>query len=1219
MSASVVAVDVGGTFTDVAVVGPDGAFRTCKVLTNTQAPEAAVALALESLIPGDVGWSRVLHGTTVATNALLERKLPRVALLTTRGFRDTLHIRRRKREKMFALAWRPAPALVPRELICEVEERIAADGSVVTVLTEEELHRVGEWVKEQGIETVAVALLHAFSNASHERAIANHLAEIAPEVVVTLSSDVDPQPGEYERSSTAVVHAALKPVLSRYVERLEETLAQGGEFGGLFVMQSSGGLATARQIIEEPARAVESGPAAGALYAGIVATDLGLPKAISFDMGGTTAKACLLEGGVPSETGELRVGAGMNAGDAFAERGGHPIRYRALDLVEVGAGGGSLCSIDGGGVLHVGPESAGADPGPVAYGRGGVVPTVTDANVVLGFYESQSGGLELDAASARAAISEHVAAPLGLSVEDAAWLIFRIANSNMIGAIHAVSSERGRDPADYALLAFGGGGPTHAPMIALELGIETVVIPELAETFSAVGLHTCPIQRDGTRAVLTPLRALALETLEYECASLEDEISAAMAADGVRGVSLSRSIDVRLSGQTSSLRIAVPTSDSDHDLQRDVAGAFGTAYEREYGRATHSSDIEVVAVHVRGEVRPTAVGGGGVSEPTSRESRQVRMYLGPDHGWVSCERLRAAALSDTDEIRGPALLDLTQATILVPPGATARRERASSSIRLTLDAAVPQAEPAEAAVLRPALDLFKNQLGAIVNRMAHTVRRTSFSILVKDMDDFSVALCDARGRVVYQGLGVLMHLASVETVMQALDDAGCLPLNPGDIALLNDPYHGGSHLPDFCVVAPAYVDGTLVAYTVAIAHMTDIGGMTGGSFMFGARELLQEGLVIPPVKLYADGHINAAVVDIIARNVRAPHEVEGDTQALVAATTRGALSVQELARELGTSRLVASMEDLIAYAGDRGRSELAALGTAEGVFSDYLNDNGVSDEPVKLSCRMRIADGEVFVNLTDCDPQQPSGINAMKGTTRSAAVWCCRTQMSEDFPDNHGLYELIHVETRPGTVVDAQDNAPVANRGLCTYRLTDCVFGAMAQMFPEGVPAAGDGSSDPITFAGRRDDGSSFVMVDSVGCTTGGGPWGDGYAGMAHPFGNGRNNPVEVLELRYPVRVVRAEIEWGTGGEGRFRGGDRVTREYELLCESAEVAVRSDRQRFLPWGLQGGGPGAAAMNVLTTAAGERHELPAKHVFRMERHDRLARRGASGGGYGEQQT
>jgi 5-oxoprolinase (ATP-hydrolysing) len=1211
----VISVDVGGTFTDVAVVWPDGVLETRKVSTDARAPEEAVALALEQLaLTKSGGWGRVLHGTTVATNALLERKLPRVGLLTTRGFADTLQIRRRKREKIYSLAWRPAPPLVPRELICEVEERVAADGMVVTALTDAELYRVAEWIDATGVETVAVAFLHSYVNSAHEFSVARHLADVAPLLPVTLSSDVDPEPGEYERSSTVVAHAALKPVLSRYVERLQEVVAAGESTAQLFVMQSSGGLATARQIIEQPARAVESGPAAGVLYAGSLAKTLGLLKAISFDMGGTTAKACLLEDGVAKETDELRVGGEMNAGETFVEKGGHPIRYRALDLVEVGAGGGSVCSIDEGGVLHVGPQSAGADPGPAAYGRGGVVPTVTDANVVLGLYESERGGIDLDVDRARAAIVEHVAVPLGLSAEDAAWLVVQVANSNMIGAIHAVSSERGRDPTDYALVAFGGGGPTHAPMIAAELGLTTVVVPEVAEVFSAVGLNTCPIQRDVKRAMPKPLRDVAVEPLDTALCALEAEVRGAMAADGVSGVVLTRGMDVRLTGQTSTLRLPVPACSSDAEFQEHVTRAFRSLYEQEYGRASHSDAIEVTAVYVRGEAIPATATFRYASDQKEPEPRSARIYLGPQHGWISCQRRRARTLTPTEVVLGPALLDLEQATILVPPGASARRDLASS-IRVTLGPKTAPEDSSATVAVRPALDLFKNQLGAIVNRMAHTVSRAAFSTAVKEMHDFSVALCDARGRVIYQGLGILMHLASVGSAMRALDEGGWLPLKRGDVALLNDPYHGGSHLPDFFVITPAYAEDTLVAYTVAIAHMTDVGSMSAGSFMFGTRELLQEGLVIPPVRLYESGRLNTAVVDLIKRNVRFPREVEGDIQSLVAATARGAISIEELARERGTGHVIASMAELISYARDRGRSELAALGVAEAEFTDYLNDNGVSDDPVKLSCRVRIADGKAIVDFTGCDVQQPSSINAPHSSARSAALWGIRTQMAEDFPDNEGFYELVEVRTKPGTVADARDDAPVANRGLSVFRLADCVSGAMASMFPDRMPAAGDGSGDPITFAGYRDDGSYFVLLDVSGGTTGAGPWGDGYAGMAPPLANARNNPVEVLEGRYPIRVLRVEIEHGTGGDGHYRGGDSVTCEYELLCESAEVAVRCDRQRFPPWGLAGGGHGQPARHVLITASGERQELPAKHAFRMNRHDRLTRRSASGGGYG----
>ena len=442
-----IAVDIGGTFTDVVVLRADGQMDYTKVSSDPDAPARAVAAVLDQIREAspEATWDHVLHATTVGTNALLEGKTPDVVLVTTSGFRDVLQFRRLKRANLYSIDWDPPQPLVPRDQIFEVEERIDARGGVITSLDEIELARLTDFVRDTRATSVAVCLLHSYVNDLHERTIAEHLNRELPDRFVTTSSSVGPHMGEYERTSTTVVHAALKPVLSEYVGELEATVRVSGS-SKLFVMQSNGGLATSRQIIEQPGRAIESGPAAGAMFAAGLMREMEIPHAIAFDMGGTTAKACLLEDGMPSETDRLHVGGEAHTGEGFKEGGGYVITGAAIDLVEVGAGGGSLCHVDEQGVLHVGPSSAGAVPGPAAYGRGGEVPTVTDADLVLGYLPegANSANVTLDGSLARDALPmKHVAEPLGVPVEEAASLVIQVANSNMMRAIQAVSSERG--------------------------------------------------------------------------------------------------------------------------------------------------------------------------------------------------------------------------------------------------------------------------------------------------------------------------------------------------------------------------------------------------------------------------------------------------------------------------------------------------------------------------------------------------------------------------------------------------------------------------------------------------------------------------------------------------------------------------------------------------------------------------------------------------------
>ena len=1109
------AIDVGGTFTDVALRFADGRVWRTKIPTQIGVPAESIRAVLDAL-PDDVPpqLRHVLLGSTLGTNALVEGKLPRVGLLTTSGFRDVLQFRRlRRTESLYSLSWQPPQQIIPRDLILEVDERIGADGAVVTPLLEDELERILAWVADASLDSLAVCLINAPANPDHERLIDERLGRQLG-VPITLSSDVDPTTGEYERTSTTVIHAALKPVLGGYLASVNDGLKEASSSSRLYVMQSSGGLAASDQIVAEPARAIESGPAAGALFAGAMAERAGLDRAVSFDMGGTTAKACLLEHGRPAEADALWVGEKGRFGEGFSDRGGYVVRGQTVDIVEVGAGGGSICSVDPAGVLHVGPMSAGSNPGPAAYGRGGDLPTVTDADLVLGFLEpATAAGITLDHGRATAAIGRHVADSLAIPVEEAAWLIHEVANSNMRRAIEAVTSDRGRDPVNYSLIAFGGAGPTHAAGVARALGMREVLVPESADAFSAVGLHECEIRRDVIHAYrrgVDEVDQIALMT-EYE--RLEEQMALAV-VDAPVDAQLQQMVDVRFDGQASSLTIDLPDVVPEK-LGTTIANEFIASHLREYGHATEGSEVEIVALRLRllagfgkGETRPVP----GPSVPP----RAARAYFGPLHGWSDCIRVSPSDLAGS-ATPGPLLVQLGQATAVVPPDATASVDEAGQ-LRISLPESVSRRHESWAG--RSSLQLFKNALGAVVDRMAYTVARTAFSQTISETHDFAVGICDESGRVVAQDLGILLHLTTLASGLEEIYKSDLPPLQDDDVVVLNDPYAGGTHLPDVAVVVPVFLNGALIAHTVAVGHMVDIGGVEAGSLTLSSAQLRNEGLILPPLRLYDRGILNESVVKILRRNIRQPREVLGDLEALVAAARTGNQRIKRLASEVGVESFLALVGDLQTYVNERAREEIAGLGNAEAEFTDYVDDDGVSDTPIKLHAKLRLDEGEVYCDLSGCSPQVRSGINSVRGTTRSVLQWAIRTQLSDDFPDNHGLLSLLHLTTVPGTVVDASDDAPVVARSVIAFRLADCLQGALAKMFPERIPAIGD-SLHPVSISGRRQDGSTFVVHDNVGGTSGASPSGDGIEGVTSALANARNVSVELLEANTPVRVRR--------------------------------------------------------------------------------------------------
>jgi 5-oxoprolinase (ATP-hydrolysing) len=1212
------ALDIGGTFTDIAIVDNDGRLATFKVPTDSGAPVDAVLTALDHIgkLHDLSSWSQLLHGTTIGTNSLLEGKAPTVGLITTKGFRDVLQLRRVKRENLFSIDWDPPSPLVPRQRIFELDERIDADGSLVQELTAQEIQRAVEWVSACECASVAICLLNSYIHPAHEQELGAAISAAFPTAHVTLSSQVSPEVGEFERTSTTVAHAVLKPVLSDYLECLvRECFRDSKADRGIFVMQSNGGLATARQIIDLPANAVESGPAAGALCAARIARDLNIQNAISMDVGGTTAKACLIEDGRPHETAELRVGGGVHAGEGLKDEGGYVIRGQALGIVEVGAGGGSLCSVDEQGVLQVGPESAGADPGPAAYGLGGECPTVTDANVVLGYLveADTTGAVRLDRGLAQEAIRKHVAEPLGVEVQDAAWLIHRLANNNMMTALQAVSSERGRNPSKYSLIAFGGGGPTHAVAIARELGITEVVVPAFSDVLSAVGLHYCPVKRNMVMPIASSLSSLNLQLIESNFCSREALLLRQFEIDDISIGRMTRYLDLRFKGQSRPLTVEVRIEDL--SSSETIEAAFHVAYLAEYGYCDANAEVEVVAARVEAQ----GSYGDQAFEPAIEAKRNVsvtsaRAYFGADTGWISCQRYDAGALESNSPVVGPALIQIGQSTAVMPSGSSASiDELGNLLIRIESERATTLPGGWEG---RAGIQLFRNALRVIVDRMTYAVSRTAYSSVIYESGDFAVGICDRDGRVLDQGTGALILLGCVRSAMQELRKTRMWPLSEGDVVLLNDPQYGGTHLPDCVLARPVYLASELVGYVVVVGHMSDIGGSQPGSFAIGASELLQEGVVIPPVRLCENGVVNQDLLGLLQRNVRVPDAFTGDLNALLSAGQLGCDLFRQFVADNGAEHVRNLGSQLIDYAKERGERELSLIPNGEATFEDYLDDDGVSGNPAKLKVRIRIRGGRVTFDFRGSSSQIAAGINLTLGGVFATVQTCLRTQMSEDYPDNEGFFDLIEVIAEKGSILNPTSAAPVANRAVTAFRLSECIYGALAQLLPDRIWAAGVGSSSIVTLAGNRLDGSLFSFVDVICGTTGARPHKDGYEGLAPTLGNGRNTPAEVLEANFPVRIIAYSIVPNTGGRGKWRGGNAIRREYAILCDSAYAYIRSDRRLIPSWGLQGGEPGSPGGTYLVQTDGSENLLGIYQPLVVHRGERLIWQSAGGGGFGD---
>ena len=674
-----IGVDIGGTFTDIVLLGADGKVHTKKISSSVDNYARAIVDGLTELfsetgLAGDA-MEEIRHGTTVASNAILEHKGARTGLITTAGFRDVLEIRTLRMPRLYDLTWTKPAALVDRYLRRVVDERIDAQGNVQRALDLKDAEQAVQALLDERVDTIAVCLLHSYANPVHEIAIRDLIRKMAPTIPVSISYEVLPEIKEYERTSTTVINAYVMPVVTGYLEALREGLDDARIVAPLLLMQSNGGLTTDRAAIERPMNIIESGPAGGVVGAQALARAMHLPKVITFDMGGTTAKASIVEDGEVTRTAEYAVGAGIMIGSRLLTGAGYTLKVPAIDLAEVGAGGGSHVWIDPGGSLQVGPESAGASPGPVCYDQGGLIPTVTDANVVLGYINPQhlvGGALKLNAEKAGRVFEETIARPLGMSIEQAAFGAHQIAASNMIRAIKAVSTERGRDAREFELFAFGGNGPLFACGMAAALGMSGVIVPPCAGLFSSFGLLYADVEHHYGRTFRRLLRKCDLGEVERAWATLAQQATEQLAVEGYTGqrARLRRSAALHYQGQTYELTVPVPDGRIDEQMVAYLEEAFGAEHEKTYGhRAGREEPVELVTIQLVGQgirTGPAIPERVHSSRPEPHPPAPRRAYFGTQTGWVQTPVMRRTDLSRSRD--GPVIIEEYDATCVVPPG-----------------------------------------------------------------------------------------------------------------------------------------------------------------------------------------------------------------------------------------------------------------------------------------------------------------------------------------------------------------------------------------------------------------------------------------------------------------------------------------------------------------------------------------------------------------------
>ena len=1220
--------DIGGTFTDFVLSDPaTGALRLHKRLTTPEDPAVGALAGLRQILDeADASFgavAEIVHGTTLVTNAVIERKGARLGLLTTAGFRDVLEAGTEQRYDIYDLFLTYPDPLVQRRHRLEVVERIDRDGQVVTALDEETVRAACRTLRDAGVEAVAICFLNAYREPRHERAAAAIVAEALPGIPVSVSSDVVAEMGEYARCVTTCANAYVQPLMTTYLRRLDQALRAEGFGGALRLMHSAGGLVSLEAAAGFPIRLLESGPAGGALAAALLGARAGHADLLAFDMGGTTAKACLIENGRAEIAPMLEAGREQR----FKKGSGLPIKAATVDMIEIGAGGGSIAAIDAVGLLRVGPHSAGAAPGPACYGRGGTKPTVTDANLVLGYYDPAfflGGTMALDVAAARTAIAG-IAAPLGLSVEQAAWGIHKVVVESMADAARVYLVERGKDPRRYAMVGFGGAGPAHAAEVARALGMAELVVPPASGAASALGFLVAPLSASRVRS--QPLRlnpAPNLGAAEALLQALEADARHELVAAGATGdLVVQRAADMRLVGQMHEIAVLLPADALVAGSLPMLLAGFTAAYTARYAALQDGARIEIVnfRVTVTGPTPELALDHGTAGGMARKGERQA-WFEDRFHATAVYDRY---ALTQADVVAGPAIIEEREATTIVAPGDTLRVD-AAGNLRIAIGAAstmalvrpeMSQAEARAAIEADPiALEIMWSRLTTVVDEMWITIIRTAFSLIIAESQDFACELLDPTGETLAHSPRAMpvFNLTLPRAVKALLARFPVETLRPGDMLVTNDPWLCAGHLFDIAVVSPVFRDGRVVALVGTVGHVADIGGTRDS---LRAREIFDEGLQIPPMKLARAGVDNEDLFTIIGENVRNPRQVIGDIQAFMSANRIGAQRLLAFMDEYGLADLAA----LAAVVQDRAEGAMRAAISAlpDGVYTSSVEFSPV-DATLTLPLTLTVAGDTIALNFAGAPPQLArGGVNSTMNYTAAHATYPLKCMLTPGVRGNAGCYRPFTVTAPEGSIVNCTRPAAVASRTRTGWYLAPAVFRALAAAAPDKVQSP---TGLPVAVNVSGHDAAGMLYADHLfmGGGQGGSTHGDGKSGLLYPT-SAANTAIEVFEARVPVLVLEKTFLADTGGAGQARGGLGQRVRFRKLRDDGLPTLAAlfpeGAKAVLP-GLAGGRAGARAFAGVRAPDGTLlHDCGAGELVTLTSPDEIAEIVFAGGaGYGD---
>jgi len=1188
-------IDRGGTFTDVVARRPDGRLVTHKLLSEN--PERYADAALQGIrdllgVPpgGRIPAERieaVKMGTTVATNALLERKGERTLLVINEGFRDALRLAYQARPRLF-----DRNIVLPEllyERVVEVAGRVTAEGEELVGLDAAAARAGLEAAFADGIRACAIVFMHGYRYPAHEAAVAAIAREIGFTQIST-SHETSPLIKLIGRGDTTVVDAYLSPILRRYVDRV------AGELGGtrLMFMQSNGGLTDARLF--QGKDSILSGPAGGIVGAARVAELAGFDRIIGFDMGGTSTDVSHYAGEF-ERTFETHV-AGVR------------MRAPMMQIHTVAAGGGSICSFDGA-RFRVGPESAGANPGPACYRRGGPL-TVTDCNVMLGKLQPDffpavfgpDGDQKLDAGIVREKF-EALAAEIERATGDrrdpmeVASGFLRIAIDNMANAIKQISVQRGHDVTRYALVSFGGAGGQHACLVADALGMTTVLLHPYAGVLSAYGMGLADIRALREKSVERPLDPSSMEEARRILDALAADAAGELRAQGVEDFRVLRRVHLKYQGTDTALIVQ-------EGPIGEMRAAFEEAHRRQFGFVMAGKELAVESVSVE------AVGGGyaATEEPidaapeahgTPSPIARVETFMaGERHDTPVYDRDR---LRPGDRVDGPAIIREATATTVIEPGWQARLTPLN---HLVLRRVVPL--PARVAVgtsVDPVmLEVFNNLFMSIAEQMGVTLQNTAYSVNIKERLDFSCAVFDRDGNLVANAPHMPVHLGSMGMSVRQIIGKRAGRMKPGDVYMLNDPYNGGTHLPDITVITPVFDEAgeEVLFYVASRGHHADVGGLTPGSMPPDSLTIEDEGVLIDDFLLVSEGRFLEDEVRRLLASARHParNPVQniGDLKAQLAANERGVQELRRMVAMFGLDVVQAYMGHVRDNAEEQVRRVIGAL--KPGRFVQPLDNGAEIHVAISIDRERRSA----VIDFAGTSAQLDSNFNAPSAVVRAAVLYVFRTLVDDDIPLNDGCLKPIEIRIPRGSML-APDHprAVVAGNVETSQAVTNALYGAL------GVMAAAQGTMNNFTFGNDR-----YQYYETICGGAGAGPDFDGCSGVHTHMTNSRLTDPEVLELRFPVLLERFELRRGSGGAGRHRGGDGTVRAVRFR-EEMTAAILANNRRIRPYGLAGGEPGAPGRTTVIRAHGSREILGSTAKTAMRPGDVFVIETPGGGGFG----